>query len=97
MVAKNSCSFFLSSSILEHFTQTWAMVNIIPKNQRHAVISNEISPNDKGLCQSIWTWLLCIRELDTKLRAISQQILKTRQIRWSGDNQNVLDTSQHKS
>ena len=96
MVAKNSCSFFLSCSILKHFTQTWSMVNIIPKNQRHAVISNEISTNDKGLCQPIWTWLLCIRELDTKLRAVTQQILKTRQIRRSGDNQDVLDTSQHK-
>ena len=45
--------------------------NVIAKNHCYIIIANKISADNKCLCQSIRTWLYCIRQLDSKLMTIT--------------------------
>ena len=62
-IAENCCmSVFLSSpySLLQQFSESTPMKDIVAKNKRGAVVADEILANDEGLRKAVGAWLLSV-------------------------------------
>ena len=57
--------------------------------------TDEISTDDEGISKSTRLLLNCIAEAHTQLRAITEKLLKCRQLTRCRNNQNLTNTSKH--
>ena len=58
----------------QHLTETLAVKDIIPKDQRHTVFPDEIRANDKSIRQSAGLFLHRIFKTHAQLAAVTQQL-----------------------
>ena len=59
------------------FFQSVSCENIIAQYHGHTVVSDKVGADDKGLSQSVGTWLHRIGKADAELMAVSQESLKS--------------------
>ena len=100
IVAKHRCAlavFCILDCCLQALLQPVARKDVIAQHHSHRIIADEISTNNKGLCQSIRRRLNSIGQIHTKLVSITQQVLETRSILWCGNNQNIADAGVHQN
>ena len=74
--------------------ETRAVEDIVPQNQTHGVIADEIRADKECLCKTVRGRLLGIRDTNPVVGAVAQQTAETAQILWRRDQENVADASQ---
>ena len=97
IVAKDaSHSLFRSlHAFLQESGKACSVEDIVAQYQAYVVIADEFLADDESLGKSIRRRLLCVFEVNAQLATITEQTVETRQVEWGGDNQNILDASQH--
>ena len=71
------------------------MVDVIAEHQGTGRVAKEVGCDKEGLGDALGTRLLGVRDVDTPLGAVAQQLLEARQVLWCGDEQDVADPRQH--
>ena len=74
--------------------ETRAVEDIVPQNQTHGVIADEIRADQESLCKTVRGRLLGIRDTNPVVGAVAQQTTETTQILWRRDQEDVADASQ---
>ena len=70
------------------------MEDIVPQNQTHGVIADEIRADQERLGKTVRGRLLGIRDTNPVVGAVAQQTTETAQILWRRDQEDVADASQ---
>lgn len=71
-----------------------AVEDIVPQNQTHGVIADEIRADQESLGKTVRGRLLGIRDTNPVVGAVAQQTTETAQILWRRDQEDVADASQ---
>ena len=75
--------------------ETVAVENIVTQDHGAFVIADELPANQERLGQAVGTGLLGVAQLQAKLAAVAQKLLKTGQVLGGGNNENIPDTCAH--
>ena len=71
------------------------MKDIVPENKRHRLATDEILAHQEGVRESAWGVLGRVLNPDSPLTAIAEQLLEHGNMAGVGDEQYMIDTSQH--
>ena len=69
--------------------------DVVAQNQRARLPPYKALSNNECLRQPVRTWLLLVVEVDTPLRAISQQRAECREVAWCRDYQDIAYAAEH--
>ncbi|MPM64768.1 hypothetical protein SDC9_111657 [bioreactor metagenome] len=95
-VGKDQGAISKGSALAQLTAKPLPKENVIAQNQGHFFASNELLTHNKSICQAARFILASVGELKPKLRSIPKQPLKTGQVFWRADHQNIADACQHK-
>ena len=90
-------AFRIFHSGFQSFLQTVACKDIVTQHHGYTVIPDKVRADDKGLGQSVGTWLHFIGEMNAKLMAIPQKSLKPGSILRCGNDQDIPDPCVHEN
>ena len=100
IVSENSGSFACFCVVYSSFQalfEAMSCENIVTKDHTYSVVADEFLTNNECLGKSVRAWLYSIGEVDTKLMAVTEKLLKSRGILRCGDDQDITDACIHKN
>ena len=69
--------------------------DVVAQNQTDRVAANELLADQKGLGQTLGGRLHLVADIQTEMGAVSEELLKIRQVVGGRDKQYVSDAGQH--
>ena len=74
-----------------------AVEDIVPQNQTHGVVADEVRADKECLCKTVRGRLLGIRDTNTVVGAVAQKTSETRKVIRCRDNHDIADTRKKQS
>src|SRR5437762_1101383 len=69
--------------------------DVIAEHKCNAIVADKVLTDEECLRETLRSWLACIRQLNTPLRAVTKQPFKLAQILRSRDDQDLPDSGEH--
>src|ERR1700738_301244 len=94
-VAKDGCPSRSCRRAGELLGQSMPVKDIVPKDERNGIFSDEIATDDERVGQSARFVLCGVGKLHTELRTAAKQAFEQRLILWRRNDQNLPDPTEH--
>ncbi len=94
-IDEHRCAIDPVAGPLQHRLQIVAIEHVVAENQHRRPTTDEVAADDEGLREAVRRRLHCIRQVESPLRTIAQQLLETRRVLRRRDQQDVADPGEH--
>src|SRR6266478_6694650 len=81
--------------MLKQLGKALPVENVIAESKCGSFAVDEPPSYQKGLSQTVGTWLNLVRNVQTPRGAVPEQVLETRLIPWRSDDENIANPGQH--
>ena len=72
-----------------------AVEDVVPQDQAHAVVTDELLADEEGLCEAVRGGLLGVGKTDPVVGTVAQQAPEAREVQRGTDDQDVADAREH--
>ena len=94
VVGEDGCAGTTLVGIAENLVEVVTIEDVVAENQRGVTVADEVGADDEGLGETVRAGLDGVLQVDAPLAAVAEQLLETRGVLRSGDDQDVTDACQ---